>query len=40
MLTTLVEGGLVLGKIQSEPKLLPRQLLLYRSFVKAVFARD
>jgi len=40
MLTTLVEGGLILGKIQSEPKLLPRQLLLYRSFVKAVFARD
>ena len=37
MLTTLVEGGLVLGKIQSEPKLLPRQLLLYRSLVKEVF---
>ncbi len=40
MLTTLIEGGLVLGKIQSEPGLLPRQLLLYHGFVKAVFARD
>lgn len=40
MLTTLIEGGLILGKIQSEPELLPRQLLLYRGFVKAVFARD
>ncbi len=40
MLTTLIEGGLILGKIQSEPGLLPRQLLLYRSFVRAVFAGD
>lgn len=37
MLTTLVEGGLILGKIQSEPQILPRQLLLYRSLVRAVF---
>jgi TetR/AcrR family transcriptional repressor of nem operon len=37
MLTTLIEGGLILGKIQSEPDLLPRQLVLYRSFVRAVF---
>lgn len=40
MLTTLIEGGLILGKIQSEPELLPRQLVLYRSFVRAVFVGE
>jgi TetR/AcrR family transcriptional regulator, transcriptional repressor for nem operon len=40
MLTTLIEGGLVLGKIQLEPELLPRQLLLYRNLVRAAFAGD
>jgi TetR/AcrR family transcriptional repressor of nem operon len=40
MISTLVEGGLVLGKVLREPKLLSRQIVLYRSFVRSVFARD
>ncbi|MBM3549378.1 MAG: TetR/AcrR family transcriptional regulator [Alphaproteobacteria bacterium] len=38
MISTLVEGGIVLVKVLKEPKLLSRQILLYRSFVRAVFA--
>jgi len=38
MISTLVEGGIVLCKVLKEPKLLSRQILLYRRFVRAVFA--
>jgi TetR/AcrR family transcriptional repressor of nem operon len=38
MAATMVEGGLVLGRMLKDPTILPRQLLLYRDFVRATFA--
>jgi len=38
MMSTLVEGGLVLGRALNDVTILPRQVLLYRDFVRAVFA--
>ena len=40
MVSSLVEGGLVLNRVLKEPKLLATQIMLYRSFVQQVFARD
>ncbi len=37
MAATLVEGGLVLGRMMRDPSILPRQILLYRDFVRALF---
>jgi len=37
-MSTLVEGGLVLGRALNDVTILPRQVLLYRDFVRAVFA--
>jgi TetR/AcrR family transcriptional regulator, transcriptional repressor for nem operon len=37
MMSTLVEGGLVLGRALNDRTILPRQVLLYRDFVRAVF---
>jgi AcrR family transcriptional regulator len=37
MAATLVEGGLILGRVFNDVKVLPAQLLLYRDFVRAVF---
>jgi AcrR family transcriptional regulator len=37
MASTLVEGGLVLGRMMQDPAILPRQIRLYRDFVRAVF---
>lgn len=37
MASTLVEGGLILGRIYKDPAMLPKQILLYRDFVRAVF---
>jgi AcrR family transcriptional regulator len=37
MAATLVEGGLVLGRLLQDPKILPGQILLYRDFVRALF---
>ncbi len=38
MATTLVEGGLILGRVLRDASILPRQILLYRDFVRATFA--
>jgi len=38
MISTLVEGGLILGRAFNDVTILPRQVLLYRDFVRAVFA--
>jgi AcrR family transcriptional regulator len=38
MAATLVEGGLILGRVLKDPAILPRQILLYRDFVRATFA--
>lgn len=40
MAATLTEGALILGRALRDPTILPRQLLLYRDFVRCVFARD
>jgi len=38
MISTLVEGGLILGRALNDMTILPRQVLLYRDFVRTVFA--
>jgi AcrR family transcriptional regulator len=38
MISTLVEGGLILGRALKDVTILPRQVLLYRDFVRSVFA--
>jgi len=38
MISTLVEGGLILGRAFNDVTILPRQVLLYRDFVRAIFA--
>jgi len=38
MISTLVEGGLILGRAFNDATILPRQVLLYRDFVRVVFA--
>jgi AcrR family transcriptional regulator len=37
MAATLVEGGLLLNRVFRDNSILPRQVLLYRDFVRAVF---
>lgn len=37
MAATLVEGGLVMGRMLNDVTVLPRQILLYRDFVQALF---
>ncbi len=38
MLSALVDGGIILSKALKEKDALPRQIMLYREFVRAVFA--
>ena len=37
MAATLVEGGLILGRMLGDVTILPRQIVLYRDFVRSVF---
>lgn len=37
MASTLVEGGLVMGRMLKDPKILPRQIMLYRDYVQTIF---
>ena len=37
MAATLVEGGLMLGRVLQDVTILPRQILLYRDFVRSIF---
>jgi len=37
MAATLVEGGLILGRVFKDLTILPRQILLYRDFVRSIF---
>jgi TetR/AcrR family transcriptional regulator, transcriptional repressor for nem operon len=37
MLSAVVDGGIILSKSQAQPKHLPEQVMLYRSFVRLVF---
>ena len=38
MISTMVEGGIVMAKALREPLVLSRQILLQRSYVKLLFA--
>jgi AcrR family transcriptional regulator len=38
MATALVEGGLILGRVFKDSSLLPRQIALYRDYVRLLFA--
>jgi len=38
MLSVVADGGIILSKVLKDPMAMPRQILLYRDFVKAVFA--
>jgi AcrR family transcriptional regulator len=38
MIGTLVEGGLIVGRMMNDATILPRQVLLYRDFIRATFA--
>jgi AcrR family transcriptional regulator len=40
MAATLVEGGLILGRVLNDVTILPRQILLYRDLVRSVFAQS
>ena len=37
MANTLVDGGIILSKVLNDKNVLPRQVMLYREFVRAVF---
>ncbi len=37
MISALADGGIILSKVMRNPDLLPRQIMLYRAFVRAVF---
>jgi AcrR family transcriptional regulator len=37
MAATLVEGGLILGRVFKDVSVLPRQILLYRDYVRRIF---
>ena len=39
MLSSLVEGGLVVGRLIGDPTVLPKQVMLYREFVRLIFSR-
>ncbi|MFN3659258.1 MAG: TetR/AcrR family transcriptional regulator [Pseudolabrys sp.] len=38
MAATLVEGGLILGRVFQDSTILPRQIALYRDYVRSLFA--
>jgi len=40
MATSTVEGGLIVGRALRDPTILPRQVLLYRDYVRTVFAHS
>jgi len=37
MVSALVDGGIILSKVVGEPNALPRQIMLYREFIRAIF---
>ena len=37
MASTLVEGGLILGRVLRDATIVPRQVLLFRDFVRLIF---
>ena len=39
MAATLVEGGLIMGRMLNDATVLPRQILLFRDFVQMIFSK-
>ena len=37
MMSSLVDGGIILSRVLKDKELLPKQVMLYRDFVRAVF---
>ena len=37
MANTLVDGGIILSRVLVDKAILPRQILLYRAFIRTVF---
>jgi len=37
MVSAIVEGGLVLGRATGDPSILPKQIMLFRSYIKLLF---
>jgi len=37
MATSLVDGGIILSRVLKDKDLLPRQVMLYRAFVRSIF---
>ena len=37
MVSTVIEGGIVLSKALKEPQSLPEQILVFRNFIKMLF---
>lgn len=37
MLSVMADGGIILSRVVSDKNVLPRQVMLYRDFVRAIF---
>ena len=37
MVSALVDGGIIVSKVVHDKDVLPRQIMLYRDFVRAIF---
>jgi hypothetical protein len=37
MLSVIVDGGIILSRVVNDKQALPRQTMLYRDFIRAVF---
>lgn len=37
MVSALVDGGIILGKVVGDKDVLPRQIMLYREYIRAIF---
>ena len=37
MLSVMADGGIILSRVVSDNNVLPRQVMLYRDFVRAIF---
>ncbi|MCB1547898.1 MAG: TetR/AcrR family transcriptional regulator [Hyphomicrobiaceae bacterium] len=40
MLSVVADGGIILSKVVEDPEALPRQVMLYREFLRLVFSPD
>ena len=37
MLTSIIEGGIIMSKVLGDQHILPKQLLQYRSYIRLVY---